>query len=956
MEASLVPATPELPSDDVPSLQATEQGTPKRGKLKIFLGMCAGVGKTYAMLQEARDRASEGEEIVVGYVNTHYRAETEVLLEGLPVVAMKETEERGKTYREVDIDEILRRKPALTLIDELAHTNTKHCRHAKRFQDVQELLAHGIDVYTTLNVFEVESRTDTAHQITGVEIGCTVPDSVVEEADAIELVDISPDELLERLHEGNIYPEFTAEQNEEQAGTFFRKGNLTALREMALRLAAERVDQELRDYKQEQHIETTWKTGERLMVAVSPSPFSEPLVRWTRRMAYTMDASWIALSVETSKPLPPEAQSRVTKHLDLARELGAEILSTTDDDIVDAILRVARRENVSQIVVGKPPKQSLWQRFRNAFSGGNVVDRLIQESGTIDVYVVRVEPSKETIAQEPPSVVPEVRSGFGQYLITLELTALVGFICFIAYSAKAISYETVGIVLIFSSMLMALRFGRGPVVIASLVSALFWNYFFIPPQFTFEIAKIEDALLFGLYMTMAIIAGTLTSRVRIQERAVRMREERASVLQTLAKDLSGAVTKDDVLNVAMQNIEDTFNADTAIFLPKDKDSDHSSILPELDPNALRLSSFKPNLREAQAAVWVFQNKKHAGRFTETLPGSEGYYLPMISPRGIIGVMGLKFNAQNTPLTIDQQTLLESFVSQTASALEREMLNAEAKEAEFAAESERLTTTLLNTIAADLRSPLSAMNEAASALADGDTAANPELRVALNREIQDATTRMNRLVDNLIMMTNLESGNVQVSEDWCDVEELIQCVVKRLADELQQHTVLVSIPEAFPLVKMDEVLMEQVLLKLIHNAALYTPPQSRIDIEVKRTATSLLIMLADNGPGVPPHLVPRLFEKFYRLTPDGSGATEIRIGEVSTGGTGLGLSIAKGLVELQQGSIKAELRPKEQGGGLQFTIALPLVQTPNPHTTTAAPDEATAESAEEGEPTTVGSAN
>ncbi len=938
MEASLVSAASEQPSESV-LLQATEQGTSSRGKLKIFLGMCAGVGKTYAMLQEARDRASEGEEIVVGYVNTHNRAETEVLLEGLPIVPMKEIEERGKTYREVDIDEILRRKPALALIDELAHTNTKHCRHAKRFHDVQELLAHGIDVYTTLNVFEVESRTDTARQITGIEVSCTVPDSVVEEADAIELVDISPDELLERLHAGNIYPECTAEENERKANTVFRKGNVTALREMALRLTAERVDQELRDYKQEQHIETTWKTGERLMVAVSPSPFSEPLVRWTRRMAYTMDASWIALSVETSKPLPPEAQARVTKHLDLARELGAEIVSTTDDDIVDAILRVARRENVSQIVIGKPPKQSLWQRFRNAFSGGNVVDRLIQESGTIDVYVVRVEPSKESVTQEPPSVLPEVRSDFGQYLITLELTALVGFICFIAYSAKVISYETVGIVLIFSSMLMALRFGRGPVVVASIVGALFWNYFFIPPQFTLEIAKIEDALLFALYMMMAVIAGTLTSRVRIQEHAVRMREERASALQTLAKDLSGAVTKDDVLNVAMQHIEDTFNADTAIFLPKEHD--HSNTLPELDPNALRVSSFKPNLREAQVAVWVFQHKKHAGRFTETLPGSEGYYVPMISPRGIIGVMGLKFNAQSTPLTIDQQTLLESFVSQTASALEREMLNAEAKEAEFAAQSERLTTTLLNTIAADLRAPLAAMNEAASALADGDTAANPELRLALNREIQNATKRMNRLVDNLIMMTNLESGNVEVSEDWCDVEELIRCVVKHLADELAQHTVVVSIPEAFPLVKMDEVLMEHVLLKLLHNAALYTPPRTRIDIEVKRTATSLLIVIADNGPGVPPHLVPRLFEKFYRLAPDGSGSTEIRIGEVSKGGTGLGLSIAKGLVELHQGTIKAELRSQEQGGGLRFTIALPLVQTPNPHTPTTAPDEARA---------------
>ncbi len=721
-----------IPQSEEREIDALHQ----RGKLKIFFGMAAGVGKSYAMLHEAHKHLKEGTDVVVGYVETHGRAETAALVEGLEILSRKHFTHIGATAEEMDTDAILLRKPELVLVDELAHTNVEGSRHTKRFQDVQELLEAGIDVFTTVNVQHLESRADTVRQITGMTVRETLPDSVLESADEIELVDIAPDELLERLTEGKIYPPDHAEHADEN---FFRKGNLTALREMSLRLTAERVDQQLRDYMQDKHIEETWKSGERLLVAISSSPYSEPLVRWTRRMAYTMDASWIALSVETAKPLSETDRDRLTKNLQLARELGAEIIHTTDDDIVRGILRVARQENVSQIIVGKPFKQKLWGRIKSSFQGGTVVDRLIQESDTIDVYVVRVEAS-DMPKQEKVIDVPLLHSDLRQYIITGNLTLMSALVCFVMFSSHIISYETVGTLMLFSTTMMALAFGRGPVLLAAVVSAALWNYFFIPPQFTWLIDKVDDVFMLGLYFIVAIVASILTSRTRTQEVMLRQREDRTVALHSLSRDLSVAVTQKDVLSVAVENIGQVFNAEIVVFLGENEEVIH--------PYAEQVSTFHPTPKEISVATWVFVNHKPAGKFTDTLPSAQAYYVPMLTPRGAIGVIGVRFNALLV-LTLEQQTLLENFANQIASALEREKLNESSKQAEIVSESEQLYASLLRSISHEISTPLAIINSASNALQDEKTSADSELRLTLTAEIQESVGRMNRLLEGVI---------------------------------------------------------------------------------------------------------------------------------------------------------------------------------------------------------------
>ena len=621
-----------------------------RGKLKVFLGMCAGVGKTYDMLKAAHQAKAKGIAVLVGVVETHGRRETMELLDGLEVLPRRSLEYRGIVVQEMDVDEILRRQPTLVLVDELAHTNAPGSRHAKRHQDVIELLDAGINVYTTLNVQHLESRADTVAQITGTVIRETVPDSVLDTADAVEIVDLPPDELLKRLADGKVY---TEERSQEAAKNFFRAGNLTALREMALRLVAERVDHQLRDMMASRHIPGPWKSGQRLLVGITQSPNTVTLIRWARRTAYTMDASWVVVHVQRSRPLSGQALDNLAANIKLARELGAEIVTTADEDVVEGILRVAREQKATQILIGKTGHALPLVR---SFS-----DRLIEKSGDLDLYIVGSE-------YTPPASrrrfrIPDIRSGLQQYLVA---AAIIVAVSVASYPLRSIvGYQTVSLILLMTVILLPLRLGAGPVLLGAALSAVLWNYFFIPPEFTFAIGLLQDALMFGLYFGVAAVTGVLTARIRAREKAVQSREHQASALYGLTKDLSLARSQDDVVRSAVSNIRKTFGAEAVVLLSQADGDIFSEAHPE--------STFATDDKERGVAAWVYWNERRAGRGTDTLPSVQATYFPLSGPRYPLGVIGMHLPPGGR-LTIDQDALFDTFLRQISSALEREQLH------------------------------------------------------------------------------------------------------------------------------------------------------------------------------------------------------------------------------------------------------------------------------------------
>jgi two-component system sensor histidine kinase KdpD len=874
-------------------LAAIEKGetAQHRGRLKVFLGMSAGVGKTYAMLEAAHRARREGRDGIIGYVETHGRVETDRLVTGLPLVPRRRIEYRGVTLEEMDIDAVLARHPQLALVDELAHTNAPGSRHPKRYQDVVELLDAGIDVFTTLNVQHVESRADTVREISGATIGETVPDSVLDGAE-MEVVDLPPEELLRRLDEGKVY---LPDRAEAAMMNFFRLGNLTTLREMALRLAAEHVGQDVRDYMQAMQIAGPWKSGYRLLVAVSASPYSANLVRWTRRLADSLDCPWLAVYIERPEPLTETALARLAQNLDLARELGAEVITTADADIVRALLRVAHQHNVTQIVIGKPGGLQWLDRWR----GASLIQRLIGASGDIDINVVRADPVGPRSDPETVGLVFEPQPH--QYGIAVTAVALATALnaaldTFVGSYSLALIYLLIVVVL-------ALFVGRGPVFLAATLSALLWNFFFLPPRFTFHIASVHDALMLGMYFVVALVLGQLTARIRAQERAERRREKRSTALYLLTRDLADATTVNEMSQRLVAQVSRVFECSVALLL---RDATGN-----LNRTPHPASTWTVTDKEQGVAAWVFRFAKPAGRFTNNLPLSEGLHLPLVTRQGVIGVLSVKL-ASDTPPTLEQRDLLDAFARQATLVLDRLRLGAEAEQARVVAESERLSKSLLNSVSHELRTPIAAITTAVSALdgiAPGDP---PELWRALTGEIQCSAARLNRLVANLLDMTRLESGRVKPRSEWCDVRDLVNAAVRKVEKELARHHVTVFLAPDLPLARLDAVLMEEVLINLLVNAAGYTPPGTAIEVGVAASAHELTFTVADRGPGLPPESVPHVFEKFYRVP----GAP--------AGGTGLGLSIVKGFTEAQDGRVEAANR---EGGGAAFTLHFPLAESP-----------------------------
>ena len=718
----------------------------------------------------------------------------------------------------------------------------------------------------------------------------TVPDSVLDIAHSIELIDLTPEELRKRLAEGKVY---LPERASVAADSFFRVGNLTALREMALRLTAERVDQQLRDYMQIKRIAGPWKSGERLIVAISPSPLSERLVRWTRRMAYNLEAAWIALYVETATALTPDDQARLARTMELARQLGGEVVTVPGNDVVEALLHAGREYNATQIVIGKP-ERAPWREW---LRGGSVVNRLVRASGPIDVYVVSGDEESALPRRDP---LPRLQTGWRQYVGVLGVVA--GATLVNLALLPFISYQAVALLMLLVVMVLPLYFGRGPVVVAAALSAILWDLLFIPPRFTLYISKLEDALLFGLYFVIALVAGTLTAQLRSQQQLLRRREERTRSQYALVRDLARLEGPDLVVRTAVEHLGRGFDADVLIVLATETG--------RLSDRAHPASTYLYDAKEQGAASWTFLHQRSAGRATDTLPTAAGTYWPLRVPGRNVGVVGLKLRSAPT-LPVEQGSFLEAVLSQIALAIEHEQLGEARERATLLTESERLYKTLLNSVSHELRTPIAAITGATSTLrtVPDQQAATRETLV---NEIQQAAERLNRLVENLLDMSRLESGMLRVRSDWCDVTDLISVIARRVRPLFVNHDLLVDVAPDLPLVRMDYVLVEQALLNLLHNAAAYTPPGTRVRLTASRDGDHLAIVVADRGPGLPAEALERVFEKFYRV----QGAV--------AGGTGLGLSIARGIVEAHGGTLTAENRAR---GGARFIMRLPIGAPP-----------------------------
>lgn len=859
-----------------------EEARAQRGRLKVFFGMCPGVGKTYAMLRAAHEELRDKVDLVVGVVETHRRVETEALVAGLPIVPKKKITYRDIQLEEMDLEAILTRKPRLVLVDELAHTNVPGSTHAKRYQDVIELLDAGIDVYTTLNIQHVESRADTVRQITGATVHETVPDTLLDLADQIELIDLTPEALRERLSEGKVY---LGEKAAAAAENFFKDTHLTALRELALRFTAERVERQLRTMRSGHVKKTVWRSGERMLVAVGPSPFSTQLVRWTRRLAAAQGAPWIAAHIESSQPLSSEDQVLLDKNMALARELGAEVLVTHDEDIAVALVRLALQHNATQIVVGKPRGFRLLDLIK-----GNLVDRLIRLGGNIDIYVVPAEQRSRRPTWRGVEAVFNGPSEYGWAAGTVALVTIGGLLLPEKY------YLAIGLVYLLAIVFLSLRVGRWPVLLAAMLSALTWDYLFIPPRYTFQIGNIENAILFATYFVVALVAGQLTSRIRAQAQHERRREERAVALFTLTRSLAEAETLDDAVFAALRQTDELLGAKTSLLLASDGGDD---LVPHF------AGSYAINDKEAGVAAWAFRHKRPAGRFSDTLPSSSGYYVPLVRENRSIGVLGVTVDADEK-LTLAQRDLLDAFARQLALSVEREHLREAGEREKLLAESDKLHRVLLDSVSHEFRTPLSVITSAFENLSGVD---DVQLRESLVTEGRMASKRLNRLVGNLLDQTRLESGALKPRLDWCDVSDIVNAALDGVRDALANHPVEVSIPANLPPVRADFTLTEQAIANLLLNAALHTPSSTPVFVTagLDRGGERVFFMIADRGPGFPPEMKDRLFQKFSR----GDAA---RIG-----GLGLGLSIVRGFIVAQGGEIVVGENP---GGGAAFTIYLP----------------------------------
>jgi two-component system sensor histidine kinase KdpD len=887
----------QRPSPDA-LLEAARREGRRVGKLKIFVGAAPGVGKTYEMLLTARAKLKEGVDIVVGVVETHGRKETEALLEGLEVLPRKPTVYVNRILSEFDIDAALKRRPGLILVDELAHTNIPGSRHAKRYQDVEELLENGIDVYTTVNIQHIESLNDVVAQITRVRVRETVPDSILDQADAVELVDLTPDDLIQRLKEGKVY---VPKQAERALKHYFSPTNLTALRELALRRTAERVDEQLLEQMQAQAIPGPWAAGERILVCVSEDPRSASLVRYAKRLADRLHAPWTALCIETRRSLQfsETERDRVAETMRLAERLGGEAITlpASARRIDDDILSFARKQNVTHIVIGKSTR-SRWFEILH----GSVVHDLVRRAGNIGIHVIpgeaRVADAKATPATDAPKPFDPL-----PYIVALLAIALALGI------GKAMQplfgIENADLVFLTAVVGVAVRYGLIPSLLATVAASLCYNFFFLPPVYTFTITDPTNVAAFVLFTVVAVIVSNIAARGRTHTVTALERVRTIESLYAFSRKLAGVGPLDDALWATTYQTALMLKVRVVLLLPEDGSIAVKAGYPPED-----------TLEEADlaAARWAWEKDRTAGRDSDTLPGAKWLFLPMRTGRGTIGILGIDREGPGALLTADQRRLLDALIDQAALAIERVRLVEDIDRVKRTMETERLRSALLTSISHDLKTPLASVLGAAGALRDMAKSLDDAAKADLLATIIDEAERLNRFIANLLDMTKLESGAVVPNATPHDVGEIVGSAIRRASKILAKHNVEVDIAADLPMVSVDAVLLEQVLFNLLDNAAKYAPAETTIGIRSRRDADAVGIQVLDQGSGIPDGDLERIFEKFYRA----------QKGDRVRPGTGLGLAISRGFIEAMRGSISSGNRTDTSGA--VFTITLPVVQT------------------------------
>jgi two-component system sensor histidine kinase KdpD len=890
-------------------LEKAKKEESRAGKLKIFLGAAPGVGKTYEMLQEARGRLKEGKDVVVGVVETHGREETEALLEGLEIIPRQQLEYRGRQLLEMDLDALLARRPKLALVDELAHTNVAGSLHPKRYLDVEELLGNGIDVYTTLNIQHIESLNDVVAQITRVRVRETVPDSILNRADAIELVDITPDDLIQRLKEGKVYVPKQAERALEH---FFSPANLTALRELALRRTAERVDEQLLNEMQARAIPGPWAAGERLLVCVSEDPRAAGLVRYTKRLADRLHAAWTAFYVETKRSLQltEEERDRIADTLRLAQALGGEPVTIPGGDrrVADDVIAYAQANNITQIVIGKSTR-SWWFELLH----GSVVRDLLRSCGNISVHVIAGEElDRETIPKKTVrAAAPSEPFCPRPYLLALLAVGAAVGISQLLW--PWIGLPNTDLVFLTAIVAIAVRFGLWPSLFASAVSALCYNFFFTEPYHTFSISDPRNVVAVLFFTIVAIVVSNVAARARTLAVAAMGRARTTESLYTFSRKLSGVGTLDDVLWATAYQIALMLKVRVVLLLPEDGTIVVKAGYPPEDVL---------DAADIAAAKWAWDHNRAAGRGADTLPGAKRLFLPMRTGRGVIGVLGIDSDKAGLLLTPDQRRLLDALVDQAALAIERVRLVEDLDDAKRRVEADRLRTALLTSISHDLKTPLAAILGAAGTLKGFSSELNDQGKIDLISTIVEESERLNRFIANLLDMTRLESGAIKPRTGRYDIGEVVGSALERASKVLAHHKVEVDVAPDLPMLDLDPVLFEQVLFNLLDNASKYAPPGTTVLVQSWQEGDTVKLQIIDQGSGIPPDEIGRIFEKFHRVE---------KVDRVQAG-TGLGLAISRGFVEAMGGSIVAGNRTDRPGA--VFTVTLP-VPKPAEHLDTAA---------------------
>lgn len=863
----------------------------KRGKLRIFLGMCPGVGKTYSMLKTGAEKVSRGEKVFTGIVETHGRAETEAVSQLIPKIPRITINYKNTTIEEMDLESVIAMKPDLVLVDELAHTNIESSRHKKRYQDIEEILAAGIDVYTTVNIQHIESIKDSVLKITGVNVRETVPDYFFDLADQIEIVDLSPDELLLRLKEGKVY---LGERADRAAENFFKIEHLIALRELALRFIAEKVDHDLQDQMVLKGLSSAWKTSEKLLVGISHSPYSERLIRSTRRMASMIDCPWFALYVQTGESLSEEDQKQLRLNIELVKNLGGELITSMDTDLLNAFRRTCNDKRITQIILGRPDKRL----FRDAFHGGNLLDRLVDSKSEVDIHVIRSErlPVYKGLTSKLLGYFPKLTTSFFSYYGAIWL--ILG-ISIVAYGlAPYLGYRSMGSLFLVAILFFSTFLSRGPLVLCAFLSAFIWNFFFIPPKFTIAIQNKEDILMVVSYFIAAMVGGILTSKIKRQEDILERREKLTRSLYEFTKELSSKSDEKSILLFLKGALIDNFGTNVKILA-----SDQSE--------KTLINDVLLNEKDYSVALWSYHHNKKAGWSTATLSAADCISMPLSGESEVLGTVLFYPEDKKKQFNIEQEILIDSLMKQASLALERVIFGRQAQKLKLTEESKKLHETLLNSVSHEMRTPLTALIGSASALSNKVVVENLETRELLTGEIISSAKRLNRVVENLLDLSRLERDGVSLKREWFSFEDFFHNLKSQGKEELGAKNIHIS-GNQNDLIEADFTLLLHAFTNLVSNAVRYAGKDPEIKIVIDDSLEKEFhLYFTDNGPGIQNKYKDEIFEKFFRLPSSAAG------------GLGLGLAIVKSIIELHKGKIELS----DKFSGACYKIVLPRKKIP-----------------------------